>query len=286
MQNTNSLSVCSPARIAELLGRYGAAPLKKLGQNFLIDENIVRKIAQAAVLQGENVLEIGPGLGALTLALSDRAKRVVAVEIDRAMVSALDETLSSRDNTQVIQADFLQTDVQAISSEYFYGEPFVVVGNLPYYITAKCILHVLESNVPLTRFTAMIQKEVAYRLCAEAGTPDYGALTASVGYYGKPSLLFNVSANCFYPRPEVTSTVFTLVPSSKLDIDREQYTKVVRALFSMRRKTAANNMRQAFDLNIEQAQAILESVGISKSARAEELSVELLAELAKQMCNF
>ena len=170
----------SPKVISELLKKYQLAPLKKLGQNFLRDENIVSKIAEAAVQPGENALEIGPGLGVLTQALARRAKKVVAVEIDKGMVQVLSQTLEGLENTHVLWQDFLKADLQQIAQEHFGGEPFAVVGNLPYYITSKCLLAVLEAQAPVLRFTAMVQKEVAERLMAGPGDANYGAITASV----------------------------------------------------------------------------------------------------------
>ena len=176
------MNIYSRSGVREILERQNIAPLKRLGQNFLIDENIVKKIADHAVYC-DNVLEIGPGLGALTLALSKRAKRVIAVELDPGMVRALQETLADAQNVTVINADILKTDINTL----FGGQPFCAAGNLPYYITAKCILKVLESDAPVKRFTAMVQKEVAERLGSEPGDKEYGAITASVRYYGRPS---------------------------------------------------------------------------------------------------
>ena len=178
---TEMISLYSPKTVTEILGRHELAPLKKLGQNFLIDENSVNKIAEAAS-DGGNVLEIGPGMGALTRALAKCSKKVVAVEIDAWMIRVQQETLADLDNVTVIHGDVLKTDIKAVGEEYFGGEPFCVAGNLPYYITAKCILQVLDSGAPVKRFTAMVQKEVADRLASAPGDSDYGALTASVAY--------------------------------------------------------------------------------------------------------
>ncbi|MBR4078944.1 MAG: methyltransferase domain-containing protein [Christensenellaceae bacterium] len=183
------ISLYSPKTVTEILGRHELAPLKKLGQNFLIDENIVNKIAEAAS-DGGNILEIGPGMGALTRALAKYSKKVVAVEIDAGMIRVQQETLADLDNVTVLHADVLKTDIKAVGEEYFGGEPFCVAGNLPYYITAKCILQVLDSGAPVKRFTAMVQKEVADRLASMPGDSDYGALTASVAYYGDMEFLF------------------------------------------------------------------------------------------------
>ena len=274
----------SPKVISELLKKYQLAPLKKLGQNFLRDENIVNKIAEAAVRPGENALEIGPGLGVLTQALARRAKKVVAVEIDKGMVQVLSQTLNGLGNTQVLWQDFLKADLQEIAREHFGGEPFAVVGNLPYYITSKCLLAVLEAQAPVLRFTAMVQKEVAERLMAEPGDANYGAITASVAYYGHVRQVFSVSRSCFLPAPDVDSAVIGIEPRAQFDVPREDYTKIVRGLFAQRRKTLQNNMKNSLQMKNERIQLALEEAEIPANSRAENLSPEDFAKLAKIIC--
>ncbi len=274
----------SPKVISELLKKYQLAPLKKLGQNFLRDENIVNKIAQAAVQPGENALEIGPGLGVLTQALARRAKKVVAVEIDKGMVQVLSQTLDGLENTQVLWQDFLKADLQEIAREHFGSEPFAVVGNLPYYITSKCLLAVLEAQAPVLRFTAMVQKEVAERLMAEPGDANYGAITASVAYYGRVRQMFQVSRSCFLPAPDVDSAVIGIEPRAQFDVPREDYTRIVRGLFAQRRKTLQNNMKNSLQMKNEQIQLALEEAQIPANSRAENLSPEDFAKLAKIIC--
>ncbi len=274
----------SPKVISELLKKYQLAPLKKLGQNFLRDENIVSKIAEAAVQPGENALEIGPGLGVLTQALARRAKKVVAVEIDKGMVQVLSQTLDGLENTQVLWQDFLKADLQEIAREHFGSEPFAVVGNLPYYITSKCLLAVLEAQAPVLRFTAMVQKEVAERLMAGPGDANYGAITASVAYYGRAQQLFTVSRNCFLPAPDVDSAVIGIEPRAQFDVPREDYTRIVRGLFAQRRKTLQNNMKNSLQMKNEQIQLALEEAQIPANSRAENLSPEDFAKLAKIIC--
>lgn len=274
----------SPKVISELLKKYQLAPLKKLGQNFLRDENIVSKIAEAAVRPGENALEIGPGLGVLTQALARRAKKVVAVEIDKGMVQVLSQTLDGLGNTQVLWQDFLKADLQEIAREHFGGEPFAVVGNLPYYITSKCLLAVLEAQAPVLRFTAMVQKEVAERLMAGPGDANYGAITASVAYYGRVQQLFTVSRNCFLPAPDVDSAVIGIEPRAQFDVPRENYTKIVRGLFAQRRKTLQNNMKNSLQMKNDEIQLALEKAEIPANSRAENLSPEDFAKLAEIIC--
>ena len=270
-------NVCSPKAVAHTLENYGVAPLKRLGQNFLIDENVVEKIAEAAA--GENVLEIGPGLGALTCALAKRAKKVVAVEIDPGMVRVLRDTLYGLDNVTVLHQDILETDIKALAKAHFDGR-FAVAGNLPYYITAKCILQVLDAEAPLDKFTVMVQREVADRLAAKEGQRDYGALTASVAYYGGMRMLFGVGAGCFYPRPEVESAVVQMFPERQFDVSRKNYTRAVRMLFAMRRKTVRNNLKSGMGISAEMAAQILQGAGIDPGARAETLPAAAFAELA------
>ena len=266
----------SPKVISELLKKYQLAPLKKLGQNFLRDENIVGKIAEAA--------EIGPGLGVLTQALARRAKKVVAVEIDKGMVQVLAQTLDGLENTHVIWQDFLKADLQQIAQEHFGGEPFAVVGNLPYYITSKCLLAVLEAQAPVLRFTAMVQKEVAERLMAAPGDSNYGAITASVAYYGRVQQLFSVSRNCFLPAPDVDSAVIGIEPRAQFDVPREDYTRIVRGLFAQRRKTLQNNMKNSLQMKNEEIQLALGEAKIPVNSRAENLSPEEFAKLAEIIC--
>lgn len=275
------LSLYSKTTVQEILKKYNAAALKSLGQNFLIDQNVVSNIAGAAVQPYENVLEIGPGMGALTKALGQTAKKVVAVEIDKGMVEILKETLADAKNVFVEHADFLKVDLADLSKTHFNGEPFVVAGNLPYYITAKCILKVLGTEEGLVRrVTAMVQKEVAERLAAQPGNKIYGALTASVAYYGQMKQLFTVSPTCFYPQPDVQSAIVQIVPTPQVEVPREKYERVVRALFAMRRKTVLNNLKAGLSLSNEQANAVLKTAEIAPSARAETLSLIDFAKLA------
>lgn len=270
----------SPKTVAALLERHALAPLKKLGQNFLCDEHVVNAIAEAAVLPGENVVEIGSGLGVLTYALARRARRVLAIELDAGMVRALEETLADAQNVAVLPKDVLKVDFAELSQTYFNGQPFAVAGNLPYYITAKCLLHVLESGAPVTRYTAMVQREVADRLAAAPGSKVYGALTASVAYFGGARMLFPVSAGCFVPRPDVESAVIQICPDRGMDADRAAYARVVRALFSMRRKTVLNNLKASLGLSAALALSALERAGVDPGARAEQLSPQMFAALA------
>ncbi|MDL2236265.1 16S rRNA (adenine(1518)-N(6)/adenine(1519)-N(6))-dimethyltransferase RsmA [Christensenellaceae bacterium OttesenSCG-928-K19] len=276
------MNLTSPKEVREFLRENGLSPLKKFGQNFLVDGNIITKIAGSVPLVDGNVLEIGTGLGALTEALAKRAERVVSVEVDKGLIKAHGQTLAGHENITVLESDILKTDLKKMRAEYFDGQPFDVCGNLPYYITSKILLHVLESGAGVTSLTAMVQKEVAARLAANAGDADYGALTASCRYYADAEVLFTVSKNCFYPAPDVDSAIlFMDLTRGAFDVDRQSYVKTVRTAFAMRRKTLLNNLRQvAPPARVEQALAML---SIEPAARAQDLSPRQFAELAKAL---
>ncbi len=265
------------------LKKYSLAALKQLGQNFLCDANITANIANAAVPQGGNVLEIGPGMGALTHALLGRAKKVVAIELDEGMTRVLADTFS--DSITLIHADALKVDFCEIGREHFGGEEFAVAGNLPYYITAKLLLKILESDADITTLTAMVQREVANRIAANPGDSDYGALSASLQYYGNSEILFGVSKNCFYPVPDVESAVIRFTRQAVFDVEREDYTKVVRGLFGMRRKTVSNNAKSALNIKGERLDMLLEGSGVKPTDRAENISPKQFATLTKNYQN-
>ncbi len=272
-------NVTSPREITRLLSENKLSPLKKFGQNFLCDENIVQKIADSmALAPDDNVLEVGTGLGALTRALGVRAKRVVSVEIDKGLLALHKHTLGHLSNVTVIDGDILKCDLTQICDEYFDGSPFHVCGNLPYYITSKILMHVLESGAPVLSLTVMVQKEVAERLCASPGHTDYGALTASCLFYAQVKLLFTVSRNCFYPAPDVDSAIIRLDIDPICHVPRKDYAAVVRAAFSMRRKTILNNLKSLAGNN---AKSILESCNIDPKSRAQDLYPRNFCDIAE-----
>lgn len=279
------MNLASPKEISRLLGEYQLAPLKKFGQNFLCDQNIVDKIAQEAVVHQGCVLEIGPGLGVLTQALSKIAGKVVSVEIDPGMVQVLSHTVGDLSNVKVIHCDFLKLDLNQIYEEEFQGQPFYICGNLPYYITSKCLLKVVESNIPYLRFTAMMQKEVAARLQAVAGEREYSAITASIGFFVEVKTLFEVSQNCFVPKPDVDSAVVQITPyeGEERPVNREEYVRVVRGMFAMRRKTIYNNMVKTLGVPKTLALEILQELGLDARRRAETLSVEDFIRLTQAL---
>ena len=276
------------SEIQELLKKYGLSPLKKLGQNFLTDANVIKNIVAAMPIdESSNVLEIGPGLGSLTREIAKTAKRIVAVDIDAGMVRVLTDTFADTGNVTIIHKDILKTDINEIKEKYFDGEDFHACGNLPYYITAKCLLKMCESGAK--SMTAMVQKEVAERLAAAPGSKDYGSITASIAYYSVPRLEFTVSKNCFYPAPDVESAIICAeLKEDTLDVERDRYTEVLRACFAQRRKTIYNNLVSAYSkkMSKDDIKNALASVDILPETRAEMLSPEKFAELTKSIYRY
>ncbi|NMA94489.1 MAG: 16S rRNA (adenine(1518)-N(6)/adenine(1519)-N(6))-dimethyltransferase RsmA [Clostridiales bacterium] len=234
----------SPSQVKKLLDRHGFQLKRSLGQNFLIDANILNRIVEGAeIKEDDNVLEVGPGIGSLTRALARVCAKVVAVEIDRALFPILDETLKDYDNAYIIHGDILKIDLGKIMTEYFEGEPFKVVANLPYYITSPILMTFLESDLPYEDITVMVQSEVADRIMATPGTKDYGLLTVAINYYAEVFFIAKVPPSVFMPRPKVSSQVIKLVRKADHMLDKsaeELFFQVIKAAFSKRRKTLLN----------------------------------------------
>ncbi len=270
--------------VKHFLNQHKLAPLKKLGQNFLVDANITAKIAQSAgTANADCVFEIGTGLGALTRALCATFGQVVSIELDHGLYACYGELLADLPNATLLQGDALETNLQEVGEKFFKDAAFHVCGNLPYYITSKLLLHILESGAPIASATFMVQKEVAQRLAAAPGDPDYGALTASLCYYARPQILFNVSKNCFYPAPDVDSSIIQFIPASPphFDVARADYTRIVRAAFAMRRKTIFNNLKAL--AGADAARAALHQAEIPENARAQDLAPNQYATIARNM---
>ena len=278
-------TLVSSQRTIEIIKKYEFTFRKKFGQNFLIDERVIRRIIEAADLTGDDcVLEIGPGIGALTQYLAGAAGRVVAVEIDQKLIPILKETLSGFENVAVIHQDILKTDLQAIAEEYNGGRPMKVVANLPYYITTPILMELLEKKAPISSITVMVQKEVADRMQALPGSKDYGALSLAVQYYSKPQTVAIVPPNCFIPRPSVESAVVRLadVGSGKVPVRNEKLMfALIRASFNQRRKTLANGIKNAAGLGFSREQVVeaLAQMGLDANTRGETLE---LAQFAQQ----
>ena len=280
-----SINVTAPTVLKTLMEQYGIAPLKKLGQNFLVDGNIADKIAEAAVPEGACALEIGPGFGALTTRLLRRAQHVAAYEIDAGLARALTALYADEPRLHLFHKDFLKANIDEELADIFAGRDVYVAANLPYYITSPCIMALLSAKLNIKRITVMVQKEVADRLCAAPGGKDYGALTAAVGFFATPRRLFNVSPACFYPRPDVDSSVAQMEIGPRADADFDAYMRAVKALFGMRRKTVKSNLKQALDISTGQAEQLLKGAGIDENARAETLSVNDFISLSKELKN-
>ena len=280
----------NPTGTIEILKKYNFNFQKRYGQNFLIDSHILEKIIDAAGITKEAcVLEIGPGIGTMTQYLAESAGEVAAVEIDRALIPILKDTLSDYRNVTVINEDILKVDINSLVRERNQDRPIKVVANLPYYITTPIIMGLFESHVPLKSITVMVQKEVAQRMQVGPGTKDYGALSLAVQYYAKPQIVADVSPNCFIPRPQVGSAVIRLDRYEKPRIavdDEEVLFAVIRAAFNQRRKTLANSLGNAGELEItrQQAAQALAALGLDPAVRGEALTLQEFADLTNYLC--
>ena len=275
-----------PQNTIAVLQKYNFNFQKKFGQNFLIDTNVLDKIIRSAeITKDDCVLEIGPGIGTMTQYLAENAREVIAVEIDKALIPILEDTLSEYDNVTVINDDILKVDINKIAQERNGGKPIKVVANLPYYITTPIIMGLFESHVPLKSITIMVQKEVADRMQEGPGSKEYGALSLAVQYYAKPEIVANVPPNCFIPRPNVGSAVIRLTryeePPVKVQDEAKMFA-LIRASFNQRRKTLVNGLGNAAGLNVskEQVQNALEIMGLSPTVRGETFSLEQFAQLS------
>lgn len=275
----------NPQNTIEILQKYNFNLQKKFGQNFLIDEHVLDKIIRAAeITKDDYVLEIGPGIGTMTQYLACAAREVTAVEIDRALIPILEDTLKEYDNVSIINEDILKVDIAALAKEKNGGRPIKVVANLPYYITTPIIMGLFESHVPLESITVMVQKEVADRMQVGPGTKDYGALSLAVQYYAEPYIVANVPPNCFMPRPAVGSAVIRLTRHQKPPVevmDEKLMFRLIRASFNQRRKTLANGLKNSGELNLskEVITAAIEKLGKGSSVRGEALDLEEFARL-------
>ena len=270
----------------EVLQKYDFVFQKKFGQNFLIDSHVLDKIVSAAgITKDDFVLEIGPGIGTMTQYLAASARKVFAVEIDKALIPILEDTLKEFDNVQVINQDILKVDIKKLAEEHNDGKPIKVVANLPYYITTPIIMGLFESQVPIDSITVMVQKEVADRMKVGPGTKDYGALSLAVQYYAEPYIVANVPPNCFMPRPKVGSAVISLTRHEKPPVevaDEKLMFRLIRASFNQRRKTLANGLNNSPELSYskEEIQQTIEKCGFKAGIRGEALTLEDFAKLA------
>ena len=282
------MDLCDLNQIKGLLARHGFRFSKSMGQNFLIQSWVPRDIASASGAgPGTGVLEVGPGIGPLTRELSARADRVVAVELDRALLPILAETLADCPNARVIPGDILKVDLPALAAEEFAGLTPLACANLPYNITTPVITALIEAGC-FASITVMIQREVAKRICAGPGTSDYGAFSLFCQYYTTPEYLFEVPPECFLPAPKVTSAVIRMVPRAEPAqtlVEDAFFFRVVRASFAQRRKTLLNGLSAAFGdkLGKDQLRQAIADAGLPEGVRGEKLGIPEFAALAQAL---
>lgn len=280
------MDLTSPSVIRTLMEEAGITFRKEFGQNFLINRDTVARIADAAAEDEETlILEIGPGIGTLTRALSERYARVVAIEIDRGLIPVLGKTLADCPNVTVIEGDVMKVDLAALIEREAGGRPVAVCANLPYYITTPILMRLLELRLPLTSITVMIQSEVADRLSAPAGSPEYGAITAVLGYFGEVRRLFTVSAGNFLPAPKVASAVVRLSLFSEpryTPRSEPLFFRTVQLAFAQRRKTLVNTLA-ALGLDKETLTEIIVGLGHSPTVRGERLSTADFVALSDRL---
>lgn len=277
----------NPQSTIEVLQKYKFVFQKRFGQNFLIDSHVLQKIIRSAeITEQDFVLEVGPGIGTMTQYLAAAAGQVVAVEVDKALIPILEDTLQGYDNVTVRNEDILKVDIRGLVESQNQGKPIKVVANLPYYITTPIIMGLFENQVPLESITIMVQKEVADRMKVGPGTKDYGALSLAVQYYARPEVLFFVSPHCFMPRPNVESAVIRLTrrDENPVQAENEAYLfSLIRSAFGQRRKTLVNSLfhNMGGNLTKEQVGMALEKMKLSPSIRGEALTLSQFVQLGK-----
>ncbi|MER2169798.1 16S rRNA (adenine1518-N6/adenine1519-N6)-dimethyltransferase [Paenisporosarcina quisquiliarum] len=283
--------IATPIRTQEILKKYGFSFKKSLGQNFLIDPNILRNIVSHAELTVESAaIEIGPGIGALTEHLARTAGKVVAFEIDQRLLPVLADTLSPYDNVEIIHADILEVDVQQMfESQLQNYKDVMVVANLPYYVTTPILLKLLMDRLPIRGMVVMMQKEVADRITASPGTKAYGSLSIAIQYYMEAEIAMIVPKAVFMPQPNVDSAVIKLtrreVPPIQV-IDEEFLFKVSRGSFVQRRKTIINNLQSSLPNGKAKKDIIIQAlgkVGVDPTRRGETLSIEEFGKLSNEL---
>ena len=286
--------IATPTRTKALLNQYGFNFKKSLGQNFLIDVNIIHNIIDASDIDEQTgIIEVGPGMGSLTEQLAKSAKKVMAFEIDQRLIPVLKDTMGPYDNVTVINEDILKADIAHYVTEHLADcEKIMVVANLPYYITTPILLNLMQQKLPIDGYVVMMQKEVGERLNAQVGTKAYGSLSIVAQYYTETSKVLTVPKSVFLPPPNVDSIVVKLMkrPTPIVDIDDEnKFFKMTKAAFSQRRKTINNNYQSIFvngKVNKEKILEWLEAAGIDPRRRGETLSIKEFANLYNELQNF
>lgn len=276
-------AIGSLGRTQEILKKYGIRAKKSYGQNFLTDVNVLKKIVAAAnISRDDNVIEIGPGIGALTEQLALAAGEVLALEIDQTLLPVLDDVLSPYDNVTVVNQDVLKANLPELIQQYFAApqKPIKVVANLPYYITSPILMGLLASPVSFDCICVMMQKEVAERLAAKPGTKQYGSLTLAIEYHGQVQLAFGVSRHSFVPAPNVDSAIVTITPRqeplARLPFNQQALFRVIRGCFAHRRKSLRNNLKSLLGKDaavLKRATAVLDQLGIDPQLRPEKLTL-------------
>ena len=266
----------SPKRLKEVLGKHNFKLSKSLGQNFLIDGNIVRKIVESAeITKDDYVLEVGPGMGTLTEELALNAKKVVAVELDRNLQPVLKDTLGQYENVEIVFEDILKLNLEELIKDKFHDAKVKIVANLPYYITTPIIAKFLEEGYNIDSINVMVQKEVAERISAKPNNKSYGSLTVFAQFYSNPQIVLNIPKSVFVPQPKVDSAVIRLIIDNKYpEVDRDKFFKIVKAAFSTRRKTILNTLSSGLELEKDQVRDLLEECQIETNKRAENLTIE------------
>ncbi|MBQ6785671.1 MAG: ribosomal RNA small subunit methyltransferase A [Clostridia bacterium] len=298
------MNLSSPSEIKALLQKNGFNFSKALGQNFLINPSVCPRMAEAAIPGPEyGVIEVGPGIGVLTVELAQRAQKVIAIELDERLYPILDETLADYPNAHVVPGDILEVDLHKLIAEEFTllddaGDPvldesgaprlmpLVICANLPYYITSPVIMKLLSEDLPIENLTVMVQKEAADRLCADVGTRAAGAVTVAIRYYAEAEQLFFVSKGSFLPAPKVDSEVIRLTLRQDAEDrlspeDADRFFKMVQAGFSQRRKTIMNSFSAALGMNKADLGELLDSVNVPRTARIEQLTMDQLLAVYK-----
>lgn len=280
MKNLSDINV-----IKSVMQKHGVTFNKGLGQNFLVDSEVCPSMAEAAELDENTcVIEIGPGVGVLTAELAKRAGKVLSFEVDNRLLPVLKETLAEFDNVEIINEDVMKAKLPQIIEEKCKGMDIAVCANLPYYITSPIIMLLLESRLPIKSITVMVQKEAADRLCAEVGSRDGGAVTVAVSYYADSEELFFVPRESFLPPPKVNSEVIKLTVREKppVEVENEEFFfKLVKAAFSQRRKTAENSISAGLGIAKSEVAEALAKAGLEKTVRAEKLTMQNFADIAK-----
>ena len=274
----------------EVVQKHNFKFSKSLGQNFLIDTNVIDRILEGArVKEGDYVIEVGPGIGTLTKEMGRSAEKVVAIEIDKTLIPILEETLEDFPNIEVINQDILKVNVQELVKEKLNGGPVKLVANLPYYITTPIVMKFLEEDIPVTDIVVMVQKEVADRMNAKPNTKDYGALSVAVQYYCDTEIVAKAPRHMFVPQPNVDSIVIGLHvrDEKKYVVDNEDiFFKTVKASFGQRRKTLLNSLGGLGFLSKDQIREALQAANIDEKRRGETLSIDEFANLSNEINKF